>query len=127
MSPRVPSTSCRSVTKLRSALDVVALQKRWTFDHHEDVVFVRREPTCDLLELLEFGRVGAEQLAERVVDVDARKPNAGQHRQDNDQAASDQRNAQSPQPHAFQAEGDIDGLCLVIGRDTIGVVQCIVS
>ena len=72
MMPRVPSISCRSVTRLRSFSSELALEQRLALDHDEHVEFARREALRHLLVLPEFRRVGAEQLAERIVDLDAR-------------------------------------------------------
>ena len=41
--PRVPSTSCRSVTRVAQLLEIVARQQRLAFDHDQHVEFGRRE------------------------------------------------------------------------------------
>ena len=52
-------------------LEVVARQQRLAFDHDQHVEFGRREALGHGLVLLVVLGIGAEQLAERVVDLDA--------------------------------------------------------
>jgi hypothetical protein len=50
-------------------LDGIALEQRLALDDDQHVVFARGKPARDLLVLSELGRVAAEQLAERIVDL----------------------------------------------------------
>ncbi len=52
--------------------DRSALKEVLALDHDKDIEFVRREAPCHLFERLELGRVGSEQLTERIVDLDTR-------------------------------------------------------
>ncbi len=52
-------------------LDRLARQQRLAFDHDQHVELARREAPRHLFVLPELGGVGAEQLAQRVVDLDA--------------------------------------------------------
>ena len=52
-------------------LEIVARQQGLALDHDEDVEFARRESLGHLFVLVEFLGVGAEQLAQRIVDLDA--------------------------------------------------------
>ena len=75
--PRTPSISCRSVTMSRSLLERIALEQVRGLDRHQHVEFGRRETLRHLFILLEFRRVGAEQLAERIVDLDPHDAETG--------------------------------------------------
>ena len=57
--------------EIAQLLEIVARQQRLALDHDQDVEFGRREALRLRLVLLVFLGVGAEQLAERIVDLDA--------------------------------------------------------
>ncbi len=53
--------------------ELLLLQEILALDHHQHVVFAGRKAAVDLLVAAEFLRVGAEQLGERIVDLEARE------------------------------------------------------
>ncbi len=81
------------------------MQQVLAFDHHQDVELARRKAPGDVFVLLEFGGVGAKQLAQRIVDLETVEPEyGGGHEYGEDDRAGDRR-AQRDQPDALQAVG----------------------
>ena len=84
--------AARAVDKLQvgdeitQLLEVVARQQILALDHDEDVEFLGREFLGHLLVLVELLGVGAEELAQRVVDLDALD---AEHRADHQQHQDD--------------------------------------
>ena len=70
MRPRVPSMSCRSVTRSRSFSIEFAIEQTLAFDDDEHIEFARRKSPRHFLVLLEFWRVGTKQLAQQIVDLE---------------------------------------------------------
>ena len=87
ISPRVPSISCRSMARSRSFSSDVALEQLVALDDDQHVEFARGKAVRDLLVGLVFGRVGAEQLAERIVDLQPLEADCGGAEQDDEDAA----------------------------------------
>ena len=88
-------------------LERVALEQRLALDHDQHVELARGEALRHLLVLLELGRVGAEQLAQRIVDLDALDAERGQDREDRHDDRGDDRKAQRDQPDPLDPEGEL--------------------
>ena len=85
--------------------ELVAVEQVLPLDDDQHVELARRETGGDLLVLLEFGRVGPEQLAQRIVDLE---PVEAEHRADHQQGEDDRaddRGAQRDQPDALDPVG----------------------
>ena len=138
MMPRMPSMSCTSVTRLRIFSSEFALEQRRSLDHDQDVVFARGEALRHFLELMELRRVGAEKLAQRIVDLDAHEAECGGDReQDQDDDARD-REAERDQADPLDPIGEVmplDARCRravatairsagAAGRQTISPKHC---
>ena len=87
-------------------LQVFPPQQSLAFDHDQHVEFGGGEALGDFLVLPVFLGVGTEQLAERIVDLDAIDAEHGaDHHREQDDAGQDGR-AHGDQAHALQAERD---------------------
>ncbi len=87
-------------------LEVVARQQRLAFDHHQHVEFGRREALGLRFVLLVFLRIGAEQLTEGIVDLDALDAeHRADHERDQNDAGQDRRLNRN-QPDSLQPKGD---------------------
>ena len=106
MMPRVPSMSCRSVTEvaqLRRAASRSSRSLPSTTTSTSNSLDGKRRG--HLLVLLELGRVGAEQLAQRIVDLE---PVETEHRSDHQQGEDDRADdggAKRDQPDALDPVG----------------------
>ena len=63
----------RSWRDLPERFQLLALQQVGPLDHGKDVVLAGGKALVDVLVLAEFDGVGAEQLRQRIVDLDARE------------------------------------------------------
>jgi hypothetical protein len=60
--------------QIAQLFDRGALKQVLPLDHDKDIEFVRRKAPCHVFERLELGRIGSEQLAERIGDLDTGYP-----------------------------------------------------
>ena len=107
--------AARAVDKLQVGDEIAQLlergarEQRLSFDHDQDVEFAGRKAPGLLLVLPELARVGAKQLAQRVVDLDA----LGAEKRGDDQPDKNEtgkkRRAQREQADALQPERDALG------------------
>jgi hypothetical protein len=86
--------------------EVFAGHQRLALDHDQHVEFGRREALGDGLVLLVVLRVGAEQLAQRVVDLDALDAEQRRHEQHDEDDHGYDRRLDRNQPHPLEPEGD---------------------
>jgi hypothetical protein len=63
--------------QIAQAVERSTLQQRFTFDDDEHVKFTRRKQLRFQLVLLELWSIGSEQLAQRIIDLDARDAESG--------------------------------------------------
>ena len=95
------------MARLRSASSELALQDV-ALDDDQDVVLGRGEALGDFLVLLELGRIGTEELAQRIVDLD---PHQAEYRGDGNEDGEDgdrHRTTQRKQADLLDAESDVD-------------------
>jgi len=85
-------------------LEVLALKQRLALDHHQHVELGRGEALGDFLVLLVFDRVGTEQLAERIVDLDPLDAERRADAQQREDDARQHRRANADQPDPLQPE-----------------------
>ena len=87
-------------------LEVVALEQRLAFDHDQHIELGRREPLRHLLVLMIFLGVGAKELAEGIIDLDAvdAKYRTDHHGEQDD--AGQDRCADRDQADPLESEGD---------------------
>ncbi len=81
-----------------------ALQQRLAFHDDEHVELAGREAVRQGLVLLELGRIGAEQLAERVVHLEPRQPEGRGDGQRRDHERRNERQAHGDEADPLQAE-----------------------
>ena len=86
--------------------EVLAGQQRLALDHDQHVEFGRREALGHGLVLLVVLGIGAEQLAQRVVDLDPVDPEDRGHDQHGENDHRQDRRLDRDQAHALQSEGD---------------------
>ena len=85
-------------------LELFTLKEARSFDHHEHVVLARWEAAVDLLVLAELGRVGAEELGEAVVHLEAHHAEDREHGQHDDQAERNPWRPERDEAEPFQPE-----------------------
>ena len=83
-----------------------AIEQRLAFDHDQHVELARRKAARHRFVLLEFGRVGAKQLAERIVDLDAPDPERRRDAQHDQDQRDDQRETQRDEADPLDPERD---------------------
>ena len=86
--------------------EVLAGQQRLALDHDQHVEFGRREALGHGLVLLVVLGIGAEQLAQRVVDLDPLDAEERSHDQHGENDHRQDRRLDRDQAHALQPEGD---------------------
>ena len=96
--------------EVANLLERLALEQRLAFDHDQHVVFGRREAARHLLELPELRRVRAEQLAQRIVDLQPADAERRRDAQDRQNDRGEDRRAQRNEADALDAERDVDSL-----------------
>jgi hypothetical protein len=84
--------------------ELLLLQEILTLDHHQHVVFARRKPAVDLLVTAKLLGVGAEQLGERIVDLEERQAPPGEDRHQDDQNHGQARSRQANESSPFKSE-----------------------
>ena len=99
--PRVPSINCRSVTRSRSFAKIVPREQRVAFDDDQDVIFARGEPFRHILILMELRRVRTEELAERIIDLDAADSEGGENGGDRQDGSDEIGKAQGDEADAL--------------------------
>ena len=87
-------------------LEIGTRHQRLAFDHDQHVEFGRREAFGDGLVLLVVLGIGAEQLAQRIVDLDALDAEDRRDHQGGQDDAGQDRRLDRDQPHALDPEGD---------------------
>ena len=97
-----------------------ALEQLVALDDHQHVEFVRREAVRDFDVIAVFRRVGAEQLAERIVDLQARETDGRADAQHDENEHRDELVAQRKEAHALDAERQIPRLDGAGGKLTFG-------
>jgi hypothetical protein len=90
-------------------LQIVAREQVLAFDHGQDVEFLCREFLRHVFVLVEFLAVGAEQLAERVVDLDAVDAERGADEQNHEDDAGQDRRLHREQAEPRNPERDAFG------------------
>ena len=86
--------------------EVLAGQQRLALDHDQHVEFGRREALGDGLVLLVVLGIGAEQLAQRIVDLDPLDAEQRSHHQRGENDHRHDRRLDRDQPHPLESEGD---------------------
>src|SRR5438270_195590 len=84
--------------------DVFAREQVLGFDDDEHVVFGGGKPADCFLELTVFRRVGTEELAQGIVDLEPRHAEAAEHREHDENDRSGSREAQRDQAQPLDAE-----------------------
>jgi len=97
-------------------LDRIQLQQRLAFDHDQHVVLARWKFVRNLLVLFEFHTIRAEQLAERIVDLDPFDAQKGRERQQRRDDYRHQRRAQRQESKPLDAERDCEALLVPWAR-----------
>lgn len=90
--------------EIAQLFEIGARQQVLAFDDDQHVVLARREAPRHLLELLELRRVGAEQLAQRIIDLEAMGAGRRQPHQDQQDEPDGARKRERDQPDAFHTE-----------------------
>jgi hypothetical protein len=88
-------------------VDRIAGEQRLAFDHHQNVVFVRRKPPRHFFELLEFRCIRSEQLAERIVDLDLEDAKDGRNCQQKPDRDRNEGRADRDEAEPLDAECDV--------------------
>jgi hypothetical protein len=96
-------------------LEIFALEQRLALDHDQHVEFDRREALGFRFVLAVFPGIGAEQLAERVVDLDAID---AEQRADNQSPRERCRTGSAPGPRSARAAPD-RRRCCAVGRCSV--------
>ena len=86
----------------------IAFEQRLARDHDQDVELIGRKASRHVLELVELGRIGPEQLAQRIIDLEPghAKGRANRERQQ-DEGCHDRR-LDGDEADALQTERDVD-------------------
>jgi hypothetical protein len=85
-------------------------EQRLSLDHDQDVELGRREAPRQSLILAKLRRLGAEQLAERVIHLDAHEPEDCRDRQQEESDCRHKRSTHRKQADALHAEREIGRL-----------------
>ncbi len=89
-------------------LERIAFKQRLARDHDQNVEFVRREAPRHILELMVFGRVGPEQLAQRIIDLEPRYAEGRADRECQEDEGRHERRPDGDEADALQAERNVD-------------------
>ena len=101
--------------------EVVARKQRLALDHDQHVELGRREALRHRLVLLEVLGIGAEQLAQRIVDLDALDAEHGTDHQRQQNDDGDDRRLDRDQPHLLEPEGDAGSRLRLLDRFDVDV------
>lgn len=96
MTPRVPSTSCRSVTRSRRRSSESRARSCFPSATTRTSYSLDGKRPRDLLVLSELRSVRAEQLTQRIVDSDALHAEADRQKSDNEDPKTRKTHAQKP-------------------------------
>ena len=110
--------------EVAQALDRLPRQEGRPVDDHEDVELARREAVRDRLVLLEFGGVRPEQLAQRIIDLDALDAERRRNGKDENDDCPYRRMTQRQKADALGAEGEIVRLARP-GRERTALFACL--
>ena len=120
--PRTLSIKLQIGDEIAQLLDRVPRHQVLALDHHQDVEFGGGKALGHLFVLAEFLGVGAEQLAQRIVDLDALEAERRDHAKQRQDDGRHNRRAQRDQAEPLEAIGQVVQLARRRARIAIGAV-----